>query len=61
MQLLDDHLWQLYEMGKITMAEMMDKSRQPGALHDKATARLKGLKPHERPKEEEDLGPILRI
>jgi twitching motility protein PilT len=61
MQLLDDHLWQLYEMGKITMAEMMDKSRQPGALHDKAMARLKTLKPHERPREEEeDMGPILR-
>jgi len=61
MQLLDDHLWQLYENGKITMSEMLDKARQPGALHDKATARLKGLKPHERPsEEEEDFGPILR-
>jgi Tfp pilus assembly ATPase PilU len=61
MQLLDDHLWQLYEMGKITRAEMMDKARQPGALHDKATARFKTLKPHERPIEEEDIGPILQM
>jgi twitching motility protein PilT len=61
MQLLDDHLWQLYEIGKITMAEMLDKARSPGALHDKAMARLKTLKPHERPhEEEEDFGPILR-
>jgi twitching motility protein PilT len=60
MQLLDDHLWQLYEIGKITMTEMLDKARQPGALHDKATARLKGLKPHERLPEEEDFGPVLR-
>ena len=61
MQLLDDHLWQLYETGKITLAEMMEKARQPGALHDKATARRKGLKPHERlPEDEEDIGPILR-
>lgn len=61
MQLLDDHLWQLYEAGRITMAEMLDKARQPGALHDKAMIRLKGLKPHERPpEEEEDFGPILR-
>jgi len=61
MQLLDDHLWQLYELGKITMAEMLDKARSPGALHDKAMARLKTLKPHERPHEEEDdFGPILR-
>ena len=61
MQLLDDHLWQLYELGKITMAEMLDKARAPGDLHDKAMARLKTLKPHERPpEEEEDFGPILR-
>ena len=60
MQLLDDHLWQLYEMGKITMTEMLDKARQPAALHDKAMVRLKGLKPHERPPEDEDFGPVLR-
>lgn len=57
MQLLDDHLWQLYEMGRITMAEMLDKGRQPGALHDKATARFKTIKPHEKPPDED----ILRI
>lgn len=61
MQLLDDHLWQLYESGKITQAIMLDNSRQPGALHDKAIERFKSLKPHERPpEEEEDFGPILR-
>jgi len=61
MQLLDDHLWQLYEIGKITKTEMLNKARMPGALLDKATAYLKTLKPHERPDEEEDFGPILRI
>ena len=60
MQLLDDHLWQLYEIGKITLTEMLDKSRQPAELHDKAMARLKQLKPHERPPEDEDFGPVLR-
>jgi twitching motility protein PilT len=60
MQLLDDHLWQLYEIGKITLTEMLDKSRQPAELHDKAMARLKTLKPHERPTEDEDFGPVLR-
>jgi twitching motility protein PilT len=60
MQLLDDHLWQLYEIGKITLTEMLDKARQPAELHDKAMARLKTLKPHERPPEDEDFGPILR-
>ncbi len=60
MQLLDDHLWQLYEIGKITLTEMLDKARMPSALHDKAMERLKGLKPHERPRDDEDFGPILR-
>jgi len=41
MQLLDEHLWRLYEMGKITYEEMLDKSRQPGALQDKAMSKAK--------------------
>jgi len=58
MQLLDEHLWQLYERGKITLEEMLDKSRQPGALQDKAMAKLKGLRAKQRATE--DVGPILR-
>jgi twitching motility protein PilT len=42
MQLLDDHLWQLYDSGKITAEEMLDKARQPGALQDKAKAKSAG-------------------
>jgi len=60
MQLLDEHLWNLYDTGKITLEEMLDKGRQPGALQDKAIAkvsRIKGVKPGEVV---EDLGPILR-
>ncbi|MHC4396619.1 MAG: type IV pilus twitching motility protein PilT [Planctomycetota bacterium] len=60
MQLLDEHLWNLYDVGKITREEMLDKGRQPGALQDKAVAkmsRIKGMKPHEVA---EDMGPILR-
>jgi twitching motility protein PilT len=62
MQLLDDHLWQLYETGKITQEEMLDKARQPGQLQDKAMAKLKGVKWKKPTKEveEEDIGPILR-
>ena len=61
MQLLDEHLWQLYETGKITREEMLDKARQPGALQDKAMAKLKGVKGKKAAKEvEEDMGPILR-
>ncbi len=67
MQLLDEHLWQLYDAGKITLEEMLDKGRQPGALQDKATAKMnatrgraKAAKKAAAAKEMEDLGPILR-
>ncbi|MHC4842849.1 MAG: type IV pilus twitching motility protein PilT [Planctomycetota bacterium] len=68
MQLLDDHLWELYDTGKITLQEMLDKGRQPGALQDKALAKMglakgKGKKKvkEDKKKEVEDIGPILRI
>ena len=35
MQLLDEHLWRLYETGLIDAAEMLDKARQPGDLQEK--------------------------
>jgi twitching motility protein PilT len=60
MQLLDEHLWQLYETGKITMEEMLDKARQPGQLQDKAMSRLRGAKVKGKREEFEDMGPILR-
>ena len=64
MQLLDEHLWHFYDIGKITLQEMLDKARQPGTLQDKATAKmaqLKGLKGKKRAKmEEKEIGPILR-
>jgi twitching motility protein PilT len=65
MQLLDEHLWAFYDSGKITLEEMLDKGRQPGALHDKAVAKIKGIKHKDgkRPsvaQELDDIGPILR-
>jgi twitching motility protein PilT len=61
MQLLDEHLWQLYDMGKITMEEMVDKARQPGPLQDKAMAKLRSLRGGKGKKAQvEDMGPILR-
>lgn len=64
MQLLDEHLWQLYDTGRITLEEMLDKGRQPGALQDKATAKMAAArskgKRREAIKEMEDIGPILR-
>ncbi|MHC4220553.1 MAG: type IV pilus twitching motility protein PilT [Planctomycetota bacterium] len=35
MQLLDDHLWRLYEQGLISAEEMVDKSKDPGDLTEK--------------------------
>ena len=64
MQLLDEHLWQLYDVGKITLEEMLEKSRQPGMLQDKATAKHKAIKEKEKrkaaTKEMEDLGTVFR-
>ena len=61
MQLLDEHLWNLYDMGKITLEEMLDKARQPGALHDKAMVKRQAMTKKKRPvKAEDDVGPVLR-
>jgi twitching motility protein PilT len=66
MQLLDEHLWRLYDDGIITLEEMLDKGRQPGALQDKANEKIKAMRGKakvrrkEAKKEMEDLGPILR-
>ena len=66
MQLLDEHLWNLYDAGTINLEEMLEKARQPGALQDKAMAKietLRGKHKHKKKaaeKELEDLGPIIR-
>jgi len=66
MQLLDEHLWELYVAGRITLEEMLDKGRAPGALQEKALARISSAKGKQKKKaaqtakELEDLGPILK-
>src|SRR5436190_6226285 len=35
MQLLDDHLWSLFTLGKISQEEAIDKSKNPGQMVDK--------------------------
>jgi len=35
MQLLDDHLWKLFNAGKISKEEAIDKSKNPGAMVDR--------------------------
>ena len=36
MQLMDDHLWQLYSNKVIDLQEMMDHARDPGNMEEKA-------------------------
>jgi len=35
MQLLDEHLWSLYERGQIEAADMLDRGRQPAELQER--------------------------
>jgi twitching motility protein PilT len=64
MQLLDEHLWKLYDIGKITLDEMLVQSRQPGMLQDKANTKHKAIRAKDQrkaaKKEMEDLGPVFR-
>lgn len=66
MQLLDEHLWKFYDEGLITLEEMLDKGRQPGALQDKANEKINSLrgkhkaKRKEAKKQMDDMGTILR-
>jgi twitching motility protein PilT len=58
MQLLDDHLWELYDKDKISLEEMLDKARQPSAMLEKAEKKH-GSRTGEIRKELDSLGPIL--
>ena len=60
MQLLDDHLWSLYDSGRISLSEMVDKARDPGPLQDKATEKMKHMGAEHVAKEMKDVGQILR-
>jgi len=42
MQLLDDHLWQLYDQGIISVEELLDKCRFPGQIKQKLDANRPG-------------------
>jgi twitching motility protein PilT len=42
MQLLDEHLWNLYDQGVISAEDAVDQSRQPGQMQDKIDAHRRG-------------------
>jgi len=56
MQLLDEHLFALYEQGVIGAEDCIDKSRNAGAMQDKIDTHKRGLKIAA----EEEEGPVLR-
>ena len=65
MQLLDEHLWKLYDIGKIDIEEMLDKGMSPGALHAKAKEKIAAMKGRKGAKSAakkafDDIGPILK-
>ncbi len=57
MQLLDEHLWALYDTGKIALEEMLDKARSPSDLLEKAEKKQPGISVQEEVK---GFGPILK-
>lgn len=42
MQLLDDHLWQLYDSGRVEADEILERAQQPAELQKKIDDKLKG-------------------
>lgn len=59
MQLLDDHLWELYDNDKIDLEELIDKSRDPGGMLEKAEKKA-GSSLKVKKKLEEEYGPVLK-
>jgi twitching motility protein PilT len=58
MQLLDDHLWELYDTNKIDLEEMLDKANAPAVLLTKAEKKAGG-KTEEIRREMDNLGQLL--
>ena len=58
MQLLDDHLWQHYDAGKISLEVMLDMARNPGMMKEKAEKKEADL--GRKGKKLDDYGPIMR-
>ena len=60
MQLLDEHLWSLYESGLISTEDCVDQSRQPGQMQDKIDAHRRGRDVSKVGEEGETERPVLR-
>jgi twitching motility protein PilT len=61
MQLLDDHLWDLYDKDLISIEELLDKARYPAALLEKAEKKMGGSSGLSAKKAlEDEYGPIIQ-
>jgi twitching motility protein PilT len=61
MQLLDDHLWELYDKELIGIEEMLDKGRYPAALLEKAEKKMGGsLDVSTKKSIEDEYGPVIQ-
>jgi twitching motility protein PilT len=58
MQLLDEHLWKLYQEGTINAEDCVDCSRNPGVMQDRIDAHRRGRSA--APTEEDENRPTLR-
>ncbi|MHC4552636.1 MAG: type IV pilus twitching motility protein PilT [Planctomycetota bacterium] len=59
MQLLDDHLWELYDTDLITLEEVLDKARNPGEMLKMAEEKA-GKALGKGKKMDDDYGPIIK-
>jgi twitching motility protein PilT len=60
MQLLDDHLWELYDKELIDLEELLDKARNPGEMIKMAEEKAGGSLGASSKKLEDEYGPIIK-
>ncbi len=60
MQLLDDHLWELYDKDLIDLEELLDKARNPGEMMKLAEEKAGGSLGGSAKKLEDEYGPIIK-
>jgi len=60
MQLLDDHLWELYVQGLVNEEDCVDRSRNAGVMQDKIDAHRRGLDVTKLGEPGEEKAPTLR-
>jgi hypothetical protein len=60
MQLLDDHLWELYDNDLIDLEELLDKARNPDEMLKLAQKKAGGVLSGAAKKIEDEYGPVIK-